>query len=147
NGTLYTAHAVKEASQNKTQVQWFEIATNQWPTSGTPSLIAQDTVNSLHPPTTNTSTFFPALARNAGGFLGLAVSTGDTFVPPGIAIAGRNSSTQWTASFMNIKTGQCSSGKAWGDYCGIAVDPDDTTFWVMAEYMLAGGTNWATWIQ
>ncbi|MFO0982711.1 MAG: hypothetical protein U1E76_13430 [Planctomycetota bacterium] len=153
NDRLYGAHSVTNTSQNKTQVQWFEIQLNGWPAGGSPQLIASNTFDASHPPVASGQSFLPAIAQNGDGKLGIVVSTADVGVPPGVAIAGRNAAGLWNSTLINVKTGICKDldpGYRWGDFNGVSVDPDnDTTFWVIGEYWRQQGLYrlWGNWIQ
>ncbi len=91
---------------------------------------------------------FPDLAVNACGdmLVGYTKTTSTTY--PGVWAAGR-----WAADppgtmrgEVEIKAGEAEFGESrWGDYSGMTVDPDGTTFWYLGEYSKAGITSSRPW--
>ena len=53
---------------------------------------------------------------------------------------------------LDIKAGETTFGSSgtdrWGDYTGMTIDPDGTTFWYLGEYAKDNGNarNWGTYI-
>ncbi len=139
-GGLTATHSVR--SNNRDVARWYDIDTNGWPVSGsTPTLVQAGDVPG--PDTTNT--FFPAIAENGRGDIGLMFGTSSASQNVGIAVTGRialdppNTMGPPTTVFVGPSAG---NGR-WGDYYDLAVDPiDDTTFWYIGQY--AAPSGWVT---
>jgi hypothetical protein len=144
NGRLYVGHPVVVNSAVK--ARWYQFETNDWPNSGTPTLAQVGTVD----PGSGIYTFYPALAENVLGDVGLVVA--------------RSSATEYVSMQMTSRTvldpigtmgpliqariGDRSASGRWGDYYAIGVDPSDyTTFWAVGQYSDQAVNGWATWIQ
>ncbi|MEW6747852.1 MAG: hypothetical protein AB1486_34450 [Planctomycetota bacterium] len=154
--TLHVGHAVWETAQAN-QVQWYDIDLGNWPVSGQPTVTFGTFAAA-------TATFMPSIARahqelsgQSYDFLAMVVGTAGVGVPPGMGVAGRKvlplPPTPWS-DVQNVKTGVCALKIIrWGDYFGIAVDPDPYPdggeFWAIGEYLKPAITEpyWGTWIQ
>ncbi len=96
--------------------------------------------------------FFPDIAADACGdaLVGYSKSSASTF--PGIAAAGRELGDPpgTMTGEVDIKAGEVTFGQPgrWGDYTGMTIGPDGSTFWYLGEYSkdIASGRNWGTWI-
>jgi hypothetical protein len=142
NGALYTGHAISVGGVNK--ARWYEFDTGNWPDSGTVTLTQSGNVDAgsgIH-------TYFPALAENGAGDVGMVVaqSASNQFVS--VQVTGRKAGDPpgTMGELTQLKIGNRSGSGRWGDYYGIEVDPtDDNTFWIVGQYQNAGG--WASWIE
>ena len=84
--------------------------------------------------------------------MGIAFSIASETRFPGIAYTGRNSNDvlSTTRPVIIAKAGTSSFGdnserQRWGDYSGLALDPDDQrTFWLFNEFS-AGACNLRNW--
>ena len=146
DGSLWTAHAIRDpAVDTETVVRWYELDV-----SLPPSLVQSGNVD----PGPGIHTWMPHInADDLGNMaLGFSVSgpaqyaaigyTGRGFEdPPGttrpvqIARAGEGPYSRFDGIGRN----------RWGDYSGLAIDPNDITFWLFNEYP-AAGNNWATYV-
>ena len=147
-GKLWAAHTVgcNPGSGTVNCVRWYEINMS----SGTPSLVQQGTFAS-----NSTYRSFPDLGVNACGdmLVGYSVMSSSTF--PSIYVAGREAGDPagQLKSETLLKAGEGyytaydSSPRRWGDYTGLALDPDGVTYWYLGEYSRVQATaRWSTWV-
>ena len=95
-------------------------------------------------------TFFPAIAVDANGNVGIGFSASAPSIFPGAYFTGRNWSdpagmmrpARTLAAGVDWYVRMFSGTRnRWGDYSGMSVDPaDDRTFWVYNEYALTRGS-------
>lgn len=146
DGQLLFAHAVESA--NVSEVRWYHIDTGDWPGTfgqppAEPTLVqagAIDLPGAQHG-------FYPAIAMNVFGDIGLVFGQCDSATNPSVRITGRTSSdppgTMGTPQVV-VESPSGADGR-WGDYFDMVIDPvDDTTFWYIGEW--ASGSGWQTWI-
>lgn len=141
NGFLYTTHAVN--SSGRSAARWYQIATNSWPTSGTPTLVQSGTVDAG----TNLHVTFPSISANSVNDVGMVMNICGPMMNPGIAITGRRQSDPvgTMGAVRVVHNGTIGEAGRWGDYSDVAIDPvDNLTFWGLAEYKEADG--WKNWI-
>lgn len=142
NGELYTAHNTS-TWDGRNLARWYHLKTNNWPTSGQPSLVQSGNIDAgpgMH-------TYFPAVYSNDLGQVGLVHGMSSTDTTIAVAVTGRNQSDPegTMGAPVVLKQATVNSGGRWGDYYDIALDPaDETTFWVVGEYPESFG--WSTWI-
>ncbi|MCA2622757.1 MAG: hemolysin, partial [Microcystis sp. M20BS1] len=96
----------------------------------------------------NTSTFFPSIAVNSVGDVGIGFSASAATIFPGAYYTGRKASdlAGTVQSSGLLRAGQDSYVRTfggprnrWGDYSGASVDPSNDSFWVFNEYALTRG--------
>jgi hypothetical protein len=97
-----------------------------------------------------TYTFFPSIAVDGNGNMGIGFAASSAGMYCGAYYTGRLASdspgtvqsTEVLAAGLDYYVRTFGSGRnRWGDYTGISVDPsDDETFWVFNEYALTRGT-------
>ena len=125
--------------------RWYEIDTNNWPASGSIGLAQEGEVDlgsSIY-------TFFPALAINADGDIGLisARSASSEFASVIFTRQQAGAAAGTMETPVLARAGEAAGSGRWGDYFDCCVDPtDDLTFWGIGEYYRSGG-GWGTWIQ
>lgn len=135
------AHAV--VSGGRVASRWYEINTNNWPTSGSCSITQNGTIGD--------STFdyyFPTITQNAAGSIGVVMARSNATTSPQIVVAGRLSTdsagTMGTPTLVSSSAGNNYTLNRWGDYLGIDVDPtDDYLFWGVGK-TVASNNNWTT---
>jgi len=101
---------------------------------------------------------FPDLATDACGNMAVGYTKTSTSMYPAVWVAGREagdpSGTLQTES--EAKAGELTytafdgSPYRWGDYTGMTIDPDGSTFWYLGQYSRNTGTTngrWGTWIN
>lgn len=142
-GRLYAGHGVRIS--NKNQARWYEFAVNNWPNSGAPTLTQSGNVDGG----SGVHTWFPALAENGCGDVGIVMAMSSSSTYASVQVTGRKSTdapgSMGALTQLHVGTSGY-NGSRWGDYFDIAVDPiDDTTFWAVGEYAI-GTDTWATWI-
>ena len=102
--------------------------------------------------------FHPDLAVNHCDDMAVGYTKSSSSIFPSIYYAGRQSTdplntlqaeTQIKAGEINYTSFEFFSPRRWGDYTGMTIDPDGTTFWYLGEYSKNTGTTsgrWGTYI-
>ncbi len=144
DGALYTGHGIKSGS--KIVARWYRFDTNDWPTSGLPTLNQSGDID----PGGNVYTWFPAIMPNDCGDVGVVLARSSSAEYAGIYCTGRRPSDPpgtMTAPLTALGVGtEGYCDFRWGDYFGIALDPsDEVTLWGIGEYAVDLYT-WQTWI-
>jgi len=99
---------------------------------------------------------FPDLAVDHCNNMAVGVERGDSSMYPSVEWTGVTAGTTSPTTPSRLKTGE-TFDYAWytgdlryGDYSGMAIDPDGKTFWYMGEYPLSSVsnlyTNWGNYI-
>lgn len=127
-GSLLTTHTVQ--SNSRLRIRWYEIATNNWPISGSPSLIQSGEVAG----NTGIHHHMSAVGKNAAGDISVIFSRSSTSITADIMVAGRFGTdpigTMGTPINLESSAGNDYGSGRWGDYFDLDVDPvDDITFW------------------
>ncbi len=128
DGHLYTAHAIDNGTSG-TCARWYDIDVG---TPASPALHQSGNVIPLQG-----DTYFPAIAANALGDVGMVLGHCDNSILPGIQVTGRTSDDSLGTMGLPVSTAQGTHGAdgRYGDYFDLTIDPaDDTTFWYVAEY-------------
>jgi hypothetical protein len=144
NNSIWTANAV--TLNGLVEVQWYQITT-----SNGYALFQEGTIN----PGNLAQTFFPSIAVDGFGDIGITYTQSGTNQYPAMMFAGRKATdpmgtmpagvvVQASPTYYDPDTSQAL--QRWGDYSGLSVDPGrDLSFWAMGQY--ASATNkWATWV-
>jgi hypothetical protein len=143
DGSLWATH---HQGTSRVMARWYEIKTNDWPDSGTPSLYQSGDID----PGPTIRTFFTSIAPDGYGNAAMcfARSSPDEY----ISMARCTRSADDPLGMMGIVVIVKESsgpyvGSRWGDYSGVSCDPsDDRTFWMHHEYT-PGSNEWNTWIS
>jgi len=140
-GKLVAAHTIQESSSLK--VRWYEVNTNNWPVSGSPSLNMSGNVAGA-----GVAHHMPAVSTNSVGDISTMFTRSSTSITADIMVAGRRAGdpagTMGLPINMESSAGNDYSSGRWGDYFGVDVDPvDDTTFWGIGMGV-AANNNWRT---
>ncbi|MFO0984255.1 MAG: hypothetical protein U1E76_21455 [Planctomycetota bacterium] len=147
NGHLYAGHGIKASSKN--QARWYDFNTNNWPSSGSPTLSQSGNIDAG----TDTGgqpihTWFPVIVSNPSNDIGVVLARSSKNEYAGVYYTGRTASdapgTMAPLTLMKVGTAGYDCSR-WGDYFGVAVDPSDGTFWGVGEYA-SGSCTWKTWI-
>lgn len=142
DGNLYAAHGISAGGENAGR--WYHVATNNWPSSGSVSLVQSGNVDGG----TGLHTFFPAIYSNRLGEVAMVIGSSSSTQRIAVNATGRlpTDPPGTMAALTQLKLSEANGGGRWGDYYDICVDPnDDRTFWVIGEYYYAGG--WNNWIS
>ena len=123
-------------------IRWYELrAPNGTPTVYQQSTFAPDAAHR----------WMGSIAMDGAGDIALAYSKSSAMTHPAIGYAARQASdplNQMTLAEGTIIQGtgsQTGTGRRWGDYSSMSVDPNGCTFWYTQEYYAATGSfNWAT---
>ncbi len=146
DGVLWTASTISPTSgadSGQATVHWYKVNA---PFSGTISLASQGNVGA-EDLGTGTATYYPAVAVDKNGSLGIGFAASSSSLYVGSYYAVRSSAGALSATGV-IAAGQdyyvrtlSGTDNRWGDYSAIGVDPsDDLTFWVFGEYASTRGT-------
>jgi len=143
DGSLWATH---HQGSSRVMARWYEIKTNDWPSSGVPELVQSGDID----PGPDIRTFFTSIA--ADGYSNAAMCFARSSPNEYISMARcmRLSSdplgTMRDVVIVKNSSAPYNYGR-WGDYSGVNCDPsDDCTFWMHAEYT-PGGNSWNTWIS
>jgi hypothetical protein len=145
NGKMVAAHSV--AVNGVGAVRWYQLATNNWPASGLPTLAQSGDIA-----VSNTHLHMPGINVNAQGDIALTYTRSSGSINADLMISSRKSTD--TPGAMGapvlVKSSPVPYGgngvNRWGDYFQVAVDPtDNSTFWGFGETGNASG-NWTTWM-
>ena len=145
DGSLWAAHTVA-GNGSAAVARWYEIATNDWPQSGVPTLEQSgeiDLGNSI-------STFFPAIYTDDAGNTAMVMAHSSPTETASVAISGRIATDPpgMMSEPVLFATGDFATSGRWGDYFDIALDPaDNTTFWTIGEVTSNSAGGWITSID
>ena len=147
DNSLWTAHAIQDpAVDTETVVRWYEFDVS----SPTPALIQSGNVD----PGPNLHTWMASVNVDNDGDMGIVFSISGPAQFAGIGYTGRLASDPLgtTRPIEIARNGEGSYSRfdgigrnRWGDYSGLAIDPDGETFWLYHEYA-ATGNNWGTFV-
>jgi hypothetical protein len=140
-GALWATNTVEKA--RKTVAHWYEID----PSGG--SLIATGTIDPGHDfKGRPIYTFFPSIAVDGSGHVAVSYAESSPDMHPSAAFATWPSSSPGPSQLglQNIQKGLAPyRGGRWGDYSGVAPDPDTPgRFWAIGEATRRSGA-WGTW--
>ncbi len=150
NGRLYFSHSggghFGGVPTNETLIFWYELL---------PTLPSPIVNWSYFGEGTGTAVFYPSMAVNCHGDIGIGysrtsatinVSTGFAFIPAGTSGAAPYNLAAGGASYVRLDTG---GRNRWGDYSATVVDPrDGMSFWTIQESAAATANRWTTrWAQ
>lgn len=97
----------------------------------------------------STYTFYPSIAVDASGNMGIGFAASASSIYPGAYFSGRLSTH---AAGTTVGSGVLRAGVAayvrkfggsrnrWGDYSGMSLDPTDGSFWAFNEFAMSRGT-------
>ena len=144
NGSLWACHHV---GSSRVLARWYEIATNGWPSGGTPSLVQSGDID----PGAGIRTFFNSISVDAYGNAAtcFARSASDEYISMSRAVRASTDplGTMQDSVIEKASSGPYTTYSRWGDYSAVSVDPSDgITFWAHHEYTPGGG-SWNTWIS
>ncbi|MCH7944422.1 MAG: hypothetical protein IIC73_00165 [Armatimonadetes bacterium] len=147
DGFIVAAHTVGvNGEPTRARIQWYEFATNDWPTSGLPTLaqsgeiVLQGSDNAIQ----------PAINKNVFGDISILFTRCSTQITADTMIASRvvtdPDGTIGQPVQIATSVGIWTQFR-WGDYFAVVTDPnDDATFWGNGEGVDASG-RWTTEIQ
>lgn len=142
SGKLVASHTIQDGSLLK--VRWYEVSTNSWPVSGSPSLSMSGNISG----TGSTHHHMNAVNTNSLGDISAIFTRSSTSITADIMYAGRMAAdpagTMGTPVNLEGSAGNNYGSGRWGDYFGVDVDPvDDVTFWGIGMGV-AADNNWRT---
>jgi len=158
DGSLWGSLTGDNVGETKTIVNWFEVHTNNYPTSS-PTLYQHGTIDGG----SGEFTFMPSIAVDNCGNAAITYTQSSSARFPEMRYTGRLS-TDAPNSMQSVVTAKTSAGfhddfageppdpERWGDYSTTALDPADQSFWVANEYVATAASGagddsvWGTWI-
>jgi hypothetical protein len=150
DGSLWTAHAIEDpAVDSETVVRWYELDVSSSPGSS-PTVFQSGNVDpgpGLHSWMSHVNV--DALGNMAIGF---SVAGPSQFASIGYAFRLASDAPGTTRPVQIVRSGEGiyslldgGGRNRWGDYTGLAIDPDGSTFWLFNEYPTAVNT-WNTFV-
>lgn len=147
-GELWTTHTIgcNPGGGTINCVRWYQIDIS----SGSPSVLDQGTFAS-----SGIGRSFPAIAPNQCGDMLVGYTRTSTSTYPSVYVAGREAGDPagqlkhetLLHAGEAVYTAYDSVPRRWGDYTGMAIDPDGVTFWYVGEYSRNQATaRWSTWV-
>jgi hypothetical protein len=150
NGSLWTAHAISDpAVDGEAVVRWYQFDVTGLPASAA-TLIQSGNVD----PGPGIHTWMTHVNVDASGNMGIGFSIGGPNQYAAIGYTGRLASDP-PGTTQPVRTAHAGAGNyqlvagghnRWGDYSGLAIDPDGCTFWQFHEYPTAANT-WQTFVS
>ena len=145
DGRLWAAHTVA-GSNSAAVARWYEIATNDWPQSGEPTLVQSGEID----PGNSISTFFPAIYTDVEGNAAMVMAYSSPTETASVAVVARSVTDPlgMMSEPMLFATGDFGTSGRWGDYFDIALDPaDNSTFWTIGQVTSNNAGGWVTCID
>lgn len=143
NGALWTSHAVKDPADGESVVRWYQFAVSGLPLTGA-TLMQSGEVD----PGPGIHTWLPHIGVDGDGNMGLSFSVGGVNQYAAIGYTGRLANDPAGTTYP-VQTARAGAGSytlgGWGEYSGLAIDPDDQTFWLFHEYPTKQKT-WNTFV-
>ncbi|MEP0847031.1 MAG: hypothetical protein HRF50_09450 [Phycisphaerae bacterium] len=136
--------ACQHVNSTRVRARWYQIATNGWPSSGTPALVQSGEID----PGGTVRTFFCSITANSNGTAAMCFSRSSPTERLSMGTTYRlecdTPGTFRTMTVQKSSTTPDNSGR-WGDYSGIQPDPaTPNRFWAIHEYTTG---SWRTWIS
>ena len=133
NGSLWTAHGIRDPlSDGESLVRWYEFDVAGLPATGA-TLVQSGNVD----PGPGVHAWLPAINADADGNMGLVCSVGGASQYASIGYTGRLVSAP-AGTTLPVRIARAGAGPytmgGWGEYGGLAMDPDGSTFWLLHEY-------------
>lgn len=134
NGSLWTAHAIKDpAVDAESHVRWYAFDITGLP--GANATLAQ---SGRVDPGPGVHTWLPHINVDAAGNMGLVFSMGGANHYASIGYTGRQATDVANTTRSSVRTARAGAGSytqgGWGEYSGLAMDPDGSTFWLFHQY-------------
>lgn len=143
NGALWTSHAVQDPSDGESVVRWYQFDITALPNAPA-ALVQSGDVD----PGPGIHTWLPAINVDGDGNMGLSFSVGGANQYAAIGYTGRladdPAGTTLPVQMARTGAGPYTQG-GWGEYSGLAIDPDGYTFWLLNEYPTKQKT-WRTFV-
>ena len=157
DGKLWTAQTIScdPGTGVVNCVRWAQIdPTEVTPGSSTDGVLNAGVISAED----GNSRWFPSVDVNACGNMAVGYSISGPDIFPSVAVTGRKADDRYgevrnefvtvngTESYRSFQSGI----NRWGDYSGMAVDPDGDRFWYVGEYARASENpfaNWATFVS
>jgi hypothetical protein len=142
DGKMVAAHTITTAGNSTDRVRWYQVAVNNWPASGAPSLVQSGEIS----PSSSVTTHMPAICSNAAGDISVVYTRSSSSIAADLCMSSRfgtDPAGQMGAPvLLRSSTGTYGAGR-WGDFFSCVVDPtDELTFWGFGMEILNGA--WQT---
>ena len=143
NGSLWLTHSIGENSTAR--VRWYEIQMNNWPVSGSPTLVQEGTLNYG----TGEHSWFPDITVSDDDDAVITSCRSSSNDYPYIARTGRKSYDDPDTFRLSVRLKESdgpTSSSRWGDYSGSDEDPvDPGVVWSHTIYN-STGSDWRGWV-
>lgn len=142
NGALWTSHGILDPlADAESLVRWY-----QFDITGLPNTHATLVQSGNVDPGPGIHAWLPHLNVDADGNMGLTFSVGGANQYAAIGYTGRLAGDD-AGRTLPVRTARAGAGPytqgGWGEYSGLAMDPDGYTFWLFHEYPTKQ-KSWAT---
>jgi hypothetical protein len=132
NGSLWTTHAILDpAVDGESLVRWYQFDLATVP--GSVALAQSGNVN----PGPGVHTWLPHINVDGEGNMGLCLSVGGANQYAAIGYTGRRAADP-AGYTLPVQIARAGGGAytqgGWGEYSGLAMDPDGRTFWLFHQY-------------
>jgi hypothetical protein len=144
-GALWTSHAVVDPVDGESVVRWYQLDITGVPTTDA-TLVQGGDVD----PGPGVHTWLPHINVDADGNMGISFSVGGASQYAAIGYTGRLA-TDPAGTTLPVQIARAGEGSytvgGWGEYSGLAIDPDGYTFWLYHEYPTRQkAQNWRTFV-
>jgi hypothetical protein len=143
DGSLWTAHHISDpAVDSEALVRWYLFDVTGFP--GATTLAKSGNVD----PGPGKHAFLPAINVDAEGNMGLTFTVSGASQYAAIGYTGRRAADPdgFTLPVQIARAGEGPYNQdGWGQYCGLAMDPDGSTFWLFHEYPIKQKGNGGAW--
>jgi hypothetical protein len=149
NGSLWTAHAISDpAVDGEAVVRWY-----QFNVTGLPAFAATLVQSGNVDPGPGIHTWMPHINVDASDNMGIGFSVSGPNQYAAIGYTGRRAGDP-AGTTLPVETARAGEGAYtagyWGQYSGLAIDPDGSTFWLFHEYPTRTGRKqpqpWRTFV-
>ncbi len=145
NGFLWVCH--NNGQNGRSSVRWYQIALNNWPASGTPTLVQSGDID----PAAGSYTWFGDInvtsTNDAVVAFNRSSATQYISIEYSYRKSGDTAGTMRVPDQLQISSGP-ETGSRYGDYSGLEQDPtSDTCFWSNHEFINSGWKTWAGGIE
>ncbi len=143
-GALWTSHGIRDPlGDAESLVRWYQFDITGLPTTAA-TLLQSGNVD----PGPGIHTWLPHINVDAAGNMGLSFSVGGANQYAAIGYTGRQA-TDAAGTTRPVRTARAGVGiytaGGWGEYSGLAIDPDGYTFWLFHQYPTKRKT-WQTFV-
>ncbi len=149
-GSIYGAHNCMSPSGAVLACRWYEVAVNNWPTAGVPTLVQS---GNIYDASGVLDSHMPAINVNKYGSISVVYTRCGPNLEASIQYSAHKKSDPPGTMGLPVALGYSPAnsgaqpGSRWGDYFNVSIDPsDDAKFWGFGELCVANGL-WTTQVN